>query len=253
MSEGGCTNCGRKGGCDHRKSGMFAAIEAALLQAYPTRRWSDRADHALPGGVGGALGRRLSDRLAAELKTMSLYLPGGSDEYCDYVYVLCFGREPSLIGVRAGLSHPDDVVETVAGVVEELYLRVALSTLVPFAAVQQVAVRAEAGEGTLFIEEAPRAGVFDPVLLPRFQKLVKVLAELEIRHLDFGEINEPPPGFDAGDYGERYGGAPAVANYFFYPAPSSSITTTLLSLAVAGVGVPGRTPLQADPKSGSSP
>jgi hypothetical protein len=71
--------------------------------------------------------------------------------------------------------------------------------------------------------------VFDPVLLPRFQKLVAVLAEHGIRHLDFGEIAEPPPGFDPGDYGALYGGEPAVANYLFYPQPCSSITTTVVA------------------------
>jgi hypothetical protein len=67
------------------------------------------------------------------------------------------------------------------------------------------------------------------VLLPRFQQLVAVLAELEIRHLDFGEMTQPPPGFDAGEYGDRYGGAPTVANYFFYPQPASAITTTVIA------------------------
>jgi len=27
---GGCTNCGQKGGCDTRKSEMFAAVDEAL-------------------------------------------------------------------------------------------------------------------------------------------------------------------------------------------------------------------------------
>ena len=66
------------------------------------------------------------------------------------------------------------------------------------------------------------------ILLRRFQGLVAVLAEHDVRHLDFGEILEPPPGFDPGDYADRYGGTPSVANYLFYPQPPSAVTTTLL-------------------------
>ena len=83
---------------------------------------------------------------------------------------------------------------------------------------------------SLLITESPRGGVFDPVLLRRFQSLVAVLAELDIRHIDFGEILEPPPGYDPGDYAERYaGGVPTVANYLFYPQPSSAITTMVVN------------------------
>jgi hypothetical protein len=117
---------------------------------------------------------------------------------------------------------------------------VVLSTLVPFAAVQQVALSARLdGDGeALWIEETVRAGVFDPVLLPRFRTLVAVLMEHGLRHLDFGEITEAPKGYDPGDYGERYGGVPGVANYLFYPQPSSSITTTVLSLNPGGLPCP---------------
>jgi hypothetical protein len=84
------------------------------------------------------------------------------------------------------------------------------------------------GAGELVITEVPRTGVFDPVLLKRFQTLVAVLAEMDIRHIDFGEIMEPPAGFDAGDYAERYSGQPTIANYLFYPQPCSAVTTTVL-------------------------
>ncbi|HXU83627.1 MAG TPA: hypothetical protein VN914_19675 [Polyangia bacterium] len=225
MSEG-CTSCGRKGGCDHRKGEMFAAMDQALLRLYPTRRWGERDEAAaFRAGVAG-LGPVLADRLARRLETLSLFCPGTPEETCDYVYVLCFGRTPSLVEVREGIAAP----EAGEGQIDELYLRVALSSVAPFAAVQQVAMslrRSEAGE--LVIAEAPRTGVFDPVLLPRFQKLVAVLAELEVRHLDFGEMTQSPPDFDAGEYGDRYGGAPTVANYFFYPQPASAITTTVIA------------------------
>jgi hypothetical protein len=112
----------------------------------------------------------------------------------------------------------------------ELYLRVALSTVAPFAAVQEVALSAVLdGEGAVVLTEAPRAGVFAPPLLRRMQLLVALLAERGIRHLDFGEIAEPPEGYQPGAYADEYGAAPTVANYFFYPQPPAAITTTTLT------------------------
>jgi hypothetical protein len=65
-------------------------------------------------------------------------------------------------------------------------------------------------------------------LLRRFQSLVAVLSELDIRHIDFGEILEPPAGYDPGDYAERFTGEPTVANYLFYPQPCGAVTTTIV-------------------------
>ena len=187
----GCTSCHRKGGCDHRKSDMFAAIEEALVRLYPDRRWHERADGPA-GGVGTALGLRLAELLARRLSARTLFLPGGEPGCCSYVYVLCTGRPPALIDRREGLG-PAGVIDDVSpgrGALEELYLRVALSGLAPFAAVQQVTLRGEPLGDRLLVEETPRSGVFDPPLLRRFQQLVAVLAELRIRHLDCGEIVE---------------------------------------------------------------
>jgi hypothetical protein len=225
MSDG-CSDCGRKGGCDSRKGGMFAAVDEALARLYPTRRWPERDEEAAFGaGVTPAEGAAIARSLAARLKALALYRPGTAEETCDYVYVLCLGRTPSLIERLHGLCDrlDDD------GEIEELYLRVALSTVARFAGVQQVTMRATREDTQTVISEAPRTGVFDPVLLKRFQALVAVLAEHEVRHLDFGEIVEAPDGFDPGDYADRYGGVPAVANYLFFPQPAAAITTTILT------------------------
>ena len=56
-----------------------------------------------------------------------------------------------------------------------------------------------------------------------------MLRERNIRHLDFGEIVEPPAGFDPGGYAAEYGGLPGIANYLFYPQPPSAIATTTLT------------------------
>ena len=94
---------------------------------------------------------------------------------------------------------------------------------------QEVRVRAEASADTLSITEAPRAGVFDPILLPRMRQLVAVLTAHHVRHLDFGEIVEPPAGFDAGEYAAEWGRPPAIANYLFYPQAPATVATATLS------------------------
>jgi hypothetical protein len=206
---------------------MFAAVDEALARLYPTRRWTERDEAAGFGaGVSAGEGAALARALASRLKALAIHRPGTADETCDYVYVLCLGRTPSLIERREGLAdHLEDDAD-----VEELYLRVALSTVARFAGVQQVTMRATRdADGSLVISEAPRTGVFDPVLLKRFQALVAVLAEHDIRHLDFGEILAPPEGYDPADYAARYGGAPSIANYLFFPQPPSSVTTVVVT------------------------
>jgi hypothetical protein len=218
---------------------MFAAVDEALARLYPTRRWTERDEEAAFGaGVTPGEGAALARALAARLKALALHRPGTPEETCDYVYVLCLGRPPSLIELREGSGPagadrdaPADPEVEIDGV-EELYLRVALSTVARFAAVQQVAMRAhrDGNGGDLVVTETPRTGVFDPVLLKRFQTLVAVLVEHDIRHLDFGELLEPPPGYDPGDYAARYGGAaPSVVSYLFYPQPAAAITSTVLT------------------------
>jgi len=146
------------------------------------------------------------------------------------VYVLCVGRTPCLAELReeADVQALRDALAD--GPLSDVYLRVALSTVAPFAAVQEVALSASVdADGIVVLTEAPRAGVFAPPLLPRMQRLVGLLAERGIRHLDFGEIAEPPDGYQAGAYADEYGADPTVANYFFYPQPPAAITTTTLT------------------------
>jgi hypothetical protein len=214
---------------------MMAAIEDALGRLYPTRRWDERDETVgFRAGVPQGLGPALADRLALGLGALALYRPGGPDEYCDFVYLLCFGRRPSVLEVREGAAAPAALLEAAtdeATGLSELHLRVALSTVAPFAAVQQVALSARVDGGDLVCSEAPRAGVFDGILLPRMQKVVAALTELEVRHLDFGDLTVPPAGFDGGEYERRFGGPPALVNYLFYPQPASAVTTTVLDAA----------------------
>src|SRR5688572_11964504 len=116
---------------------MFAALDAAMLRLYPGRRCGQRAELAgggdpADGGVSPALIPALGDRLAVRLNTLVLHLPGGPDETCDYLHVLCLGRTPCLLEMREGLAPPATLHgpsgEAADGAIDELYLRVALSS-----------------------------------------------------------------------------------------------------------------------------
>jgi len=250
MGEGGCTNCGQKGGCDSRKHGMFEAIEAALARLYPTRRWGERDDlAALDEGIAREEGEALAAEVARRMGTAVIFRAGEPEEWCDYVYVLCLGRTPCIAELRASLEldalgptgesrsieeWPDGVEDGGAAGLEELYLRVALSSVARFAGVQEVAMSMRRQDDELSITETARSGVFNPILLPRLQALVACLARADIRHLDFGEIVEAPDGFDPGDHAVRFGDAPVIANYLFYPQSPTAITTVLVRAPLAG-------------------
>jgi hypothetical protein len=79
------------------------------------------------------------------------------------------------------------------------------------------------------VSERPRAGVYDAPLLPRMQKLVAILPAYELLHVDFGEIAHAPPGYHAGVWRELFGGEPAIANYLFYPQPTTMVATGFIA------------------------
>jgi len=250
---GGCTSCGEKGGCDSRKHGMFAAIDAALARLYPTRRWGERDDlAALEEGIPREEGEALAADLARRMGTAVVFRPGEPEEWCDYVYVLCLGRTPCIAELRSAVvaaaleggpggavdpRWPDDVEDGGGEGLDELYLRVALSSVARFAGVQEVAMTLRREGDELVITEAARSGVFNPILLPRFQSLVAGLARADIRHLDFGEIVEAPEGFDPGDHAVRFGAEPVIANYLFYPQSPTAVSTVVVRSPVATTAV----------------
>ena len=224
---GGCDNCEAKPGCEDRKGTMFTALEETMERLYPTRRWGEPDDLARFGaGVPEGDVDALADDLATELDASTLVRRGGPEEYCDYIYILCIGREPSAIQIRdGGVPVPDEIGDEP---IREQYLRVCVSGMARMAGVQQTAVNLDLLGDELVIRESPRAGVYDAPLLPRLQRLVALLPAYDIVHLDFGEISMPAEGFDPGPYREMYGCDPHVANYLFYPQPSTTVTTTVL-------------------------
>src|SRR3954468_11160918 len=227
----GCTNCKSKSGCDHRKGAMLASVDRALEQLYPTRTWGE-PDEDHPAGPGPDELAALADELAGELRAATFVQPGGDDETCDYIHVLCMGRSPCGIQVRdQGVPPPAEWADAGAGnvAIRELYLRLVVSQRARIAAVQQVAVEVvPAGRGYL-VTERPRAGVYDAPLLPRMQKLVAILPAYELLHVDFGEIAHAPPGYQAGAWRELFGGEPSIANYLFYPQPTTMVATGFIA------------------------
>ena len=223
MGVGGCTNCKAKSGCDDRKGDMLASVDRTLDELYPTRTWGQPID-AIAGPSPGELAG-LAEELAGELRAATFVRPGGDDEPCDYIYVLCVGRTPCIVQAR---DHGVPVPDEWDAEIHEQYLRVVVSQRARVAAVQQVAVDAVRTPDGVIVREAPRAGVYDAPLLARMQKLVAILPAYELLHVDFGEIAHAPPGYQAGAWRELFGGDPSIANYLFYPQPTTMISTTLV-------------------------
>jgi hypothetical protein len=223
---GGCTNCKGKTGCDSRKGSMMGSVESALEELYPSQTWGEVRDledphAAMPSDELAAL----AEELATELVAATFVKTGGDDEPCDFIYVLALGRAPCIIQVR---DHDVAPPEEWGDAVEEMYLRVVVSQRARVAAVQQVVVTATKADGGWLIRESPRAGVYDAPLLKRMQKLVAILPAYDLLHVDFGEIAHAPPGFHAGAWKDLFGGEPSIANYLFYPQPTTMITTSYI-------------------------
>src|SRR5262245_39820475 len=97
----GCTDCGKKGGCDDRKGSERALLSDVMAKIYPTRRWGEPDDAARFGaGVSEREGAALARRAAEALKARTYFRAGDETESCDYVYALCVGREPGLFELR---------------------------------------------------------------------------------------------------------------------------------------------------------
>ncbi|HET9624003.1 MAG TPA: hypothetical protein VFP84_21675 [Kofleriaceae bacterium] len=225
---GGCTNCKGKSGCDHRKGAMMASVDEALDRLYPSKTWGEPDDAVVEGLAADELAG-LADELAATLGAATFVRPGGDDEPCDFLYALCLGRTPCIVQVRDhGVAVPAEwqaLALDDGDAIREQYLRLVISQRARVAAVQQVAVELRRAAGGFVVRESPRAGVYDAPLLPRMQKLVATLPAYDLLHVDFGEIAHAPPGFHAGVWRELFAGEPAIANYLFYPQPTTMIAT----------------------------
>lgn len=241
-----------EGGCGPRKGRQRDRLTALIAELYPAGCWGEPqlppvgdAEGAPAHGVSTSELLTLASELATVLKTPCYIVPGDEEDLCHYVYVLCLGREPSLLELRdevASGQRPTLWLE--ADRLRERYLRISLSALTRIACVQEVALEldpseeptvgsdsATATELPLFrLREIPMPGVFTAGLLKRMQRTVDLLEAHGIEHLDMGllDVEASAYGLAPGDYESRYGVPPALLNYFFYAQPVQTTTVSWL-------------------------
>ena len=219
----GCTDCSRKGGCSTRKGEEKELLSELLRRLYPSGRLDAIDDAAaFRQGIPAREGRRLARHAAELLQAPTRFVGGDETEACDYVYILCVGREPGLLELR-----DRDVLDIPDGDrIRERYLRVALSSLARVAAVQEVSFELDRDADAYVVRELPRDGIYDPILLKRTQKLVDLLVGADVTYLDFGLLTKPAARYaeacSADDYEDRYGQPAATVNWLFYPHPATA-------------------------------
>jgi hypothetical protein len=224
---GGCADCkSGGGGCESHKGPQRLVIDEVMRAVYPDRTWGRPDDEArFRAGIREREARALGRSIATVAKAPTFFRPGGPDDLCHYVWVLCLGREPSLLDVRDGLATPED------DHVRERYLRVHLSTVARIATIQEVAMELDrspaSGDGWV-LRELPQPGVYDAKLLKRMRAIVDLVEASDLEHLDFGLVDKAWPDAQAGEYLERYGVEPALVNFLFYAQPARTSATLLL-------------------------
>lgn len=232
----GCATCtkGESGGCDTHKVPQRAMIDEVIDRVYPTRAWGQPDDEARFGtGVRLAEVQRLSRALSVAAKAPTYVREGGDEDLCNFVYILCVGRAPSLVDLRDGLRDDGDPADAfVEERIRERYLRVAVSTVARLATVQEVSMELDRlPSGEVEIRELPRPGVYDGVLLKRMRKVVSLLQASDLMHLDFGLVDKPLPGADGAGYEALYAESPRLVNFLFYAAPPTTASVVLLERA----------------------
>jgi hypothetical protein len=223
-----CTDCNRKEGCETEKGPQRSLIDRTLSLVYPSGIWGQPDDEARFGqGLRPGEVRRLARAISTATRAPVWVRPGAPEDLCEFVYVLCVGREPSLIEVREGRAPAE------ADRVRERYLRVAFSTVARAACMQEVAMELDGN----VVRELPKPGVYDEKLLKRMRAIVDLIEASGLEHLDFGLVDPPHPEMKPGDYVERYGVEPAIVNFLFYAQPARTISSVALagsSVALAG-------------------
>jgi hypothetical protein len=223
----GCADCkSGGGGCEQHKGPQRAVIDEVMRAVYPDRTWGRPDDEArFRAGIREREARALARSIATAAKAPTYFRAGGPDDLCHYIWVLCLGREPSLLDVRDGLAAPED------DHVRERYLRVHLSTVARIATIQEVALeldRAPASGDGWVLRELPQPGVYDAKLLKRMRAIVDLVEASDLEHLDFGLVDKAYPEARAGEYVERYGVEPALVNFLFYAQPARTSATIVL-------------------------
>jgi hypothetical protein len=194
-----------------------------MTAVYPDRTWGRPDDEArFRAGIREREARAMARSISTVAKAPTYFRAGGPDDLCHYVWVLCLGREPSLVDVRDGLAPPE------ADHVRERYLRVHLSTVARIATIQEVALELDRMAEGWVLRELPQPGVYDAKLLKRMRAIVDLVEASDLEHLDFGLVDKGYPEAVAGEYVERYGVEPALVNFLFYAQPARTSATILL-------------------------
>jgi hypothetical protein len=235
------SECGREDGCGTRKAEQKELLTQLIARLYPSRRWGEPdAEACFRAGLHFTEVVRLGQTLATALKAPAYVQAGGPDDLCTFLYVLCLGREPSLVELRQGsyATDADGALWPEADTIRERYLRIACSSVTRAACVQEVALELYTSDalcpgGMAMVKEVPLPGVFDPKLLKRFQKTTDLLLALGIEHYDMGLLDVPAAefGLDGGDYSQRFGAPPALLNFFFYAQPVITAAASFIPLA----------------------
>lgn len=252
------SECGREDGCGSRKAGQKELLDGLVARLYPSRVWGRPDDAAcFRGGLSPSETTRLGQQLATALKAPAYVQAGGPADLCSFIYVLCLGRQPALLELRAETGTAGGGAVTDAGAdaavgagdagllpeadtIRERYLRIACSGITRAACVQEVALELHTSPalcppGLAMIKELPLPGVFDPKLLKRFQKTTDLLLAHGIEHLDMGLLDVPAAEFGlvGGDYPRRFGTEPALLNFFFYAQPVMTAAAVFVPLGQA--------------------
>jgi hypothetical protein len=248
----GCSTCKTgcktgEGGCGPRKEQQRARLDSLIAQRYPQGCWGEPLwTDVDESGIGADEVLTLAQELSTVNKAPCYVVPGGEDDLCHFVYVLCIGREPSLIELRDEVQRGQRPTLWLEGEqLRERYLRLCLSTLTRVACVQEVALELDleapaspgapvAGDPLARLREVPLPGVFTPGLLKRLQRTVDLLQAHDIEHLDMGllDVDASAFGLKPGEYPERFGAPPSLLNYFFYAQPVQMTTVSWLPAEV---------------------
>ena len=224
---GGCTDCGRKGGCDGRKAEMFSALDETLARLYP----------------GTPLGRaRRGQGRTGSTPPWAPCWPSASARACPPSRSRCPARRRALRLRLRALPRPAPLAARGprgAGEHGRLRRRPRRRRGALFA---PRALDGGAGCGGAAGDDArarrsrraadrggPARGGVQSGVAPALPEAGGGARGARHPAPRLREIAEPPPGFDPGGYGALYGGEPAVANYLFYPQPCSAITTTVVA------------------------
>jgi hypothetical protein len=225
---GAAPTAAAKSGCNHRKGDQALAVDAALAELYPSRRWEPPAAADAPDALlADAAG--LADELADVLvRRRPSSRPPDADTPCAFIYVLCAGR-PAVR--RAGPRRRDDNRRPSGwqspGRLTERYLRVALA---PARALRGGPGDRGRRRGRPRRRAGPRGDATGGLLGAALGPVPEDRGHpARLRPHPPGSRRarrDPPPGFTAGDWPARFAGAPGVVNFLFFPEPATLTATT---------------------------